>query len=136
MQPVERYEFDVFYRQFAVHRTGDDAPFPMWTDAHVQQAFAWRPESVGFGTLVDGPHAVEVRVVSEEESVNAVRIIDVPFDAPERDTVLIEAIFGSDLRLAIPPGAYTLRAKFVAPAGDKARVRLTFTARSGAGRFE
>lgn len=136
MRPLEVHEINVFYRQFAVYRTGEEGLFPMWTDTHVNQGFAWRPESVGFGTLVDGPHEVEIRVSDPEQSMRVVRIIAVPFDIPESDTASLEAIFGAEVRLAVPPGAYTLRAEFFTPTAEKAKVRLTFAARSGAGGFE
>ena len=130
------YEIEVFYQQFAVYRTGDENLFPQWTDAHVQQGFAWRAESVGFGTLDDGPHEVEVRVCDLEEDAEAIRIIDLPLDVPVGNTLSLEAIFGVDVPLGVPPGSYTLRSEFFAPAEDKAQVRLTFAARVGAEHFE
>lgn len=55
---------DVSYSQLGVFVAGPLKPFNDWTDKHVAQGFAWRPESVSFRTLVEaGSHSVEISVV-------------------------------------------------------------------------
>lgn len=98
----------VSYSQIAVFNGGVDDPFSVWTDQHVAQGFAWRPESVSFKTLIDaGPTSVEVVVADHMPSPSGLRAIAVPFECSEEGEVEVASI--SDSRIfVVPSGQYQL----------------------------
>ena len=119
----------VSYSQLAVFHAALEHPFNDWTDRHVNQGFAWRPESVSFRTVAEaGPHRVEVFVSVEETqpSPDAIRIIEVPFEVPPDGAVEIASIAdGASVKLS--PGMHSLRFEgFGAERGSETRVRLVF----------
>lgn len=102
---------NVDYGQLAVFVGALPQPFNDWTDRHVDQGFAWRPGSVSFRTLeTAGPHRVEVSCVEKlaEPDVDAVRVIDVPFEVPQDGTVEIGSI-ASTVPTTLPPARFALR---------------------------
>jgi hypothetical protein len=38
--------------RFVVFAEAGKQPFPMWTDLHIRQGFAWRPQSVLWGVSI------------------------------------------------------------------------------------
>ena len=102
------FQFSISYSQIAAFNADLDSPFNDWTDRHVAQGFAWRPQSVSFKTLVEsGPAAVEVNVLDEIPTFDAIRVISVPFHCPEGGTIEIASIADSAVT-NVPPGDYQL----------------------------
>ena len=120
----------VSYSQLAVFRAGLAQPFNDWTDKHVSQGFAWRPESVSFRTVVEaGPHDIDVVVSPDgiQPSADAVWIIEVPFKVPTGGAIEVASIADGAL-VNVPPGVYSLRFESFQPEGETAsRVKLIFT---------
>ncbi len=120
---------EVSYCQFSVFPRSLAQPFNAWTDRHVDQGFAWRPESVSFRTLIEsGAHLVEIDVVDyvNQTATDAVRIIEVPFEVPHDGTIEVGSISDSAL-LIVPAGPCLLRCElFPVDEGGVAEVRLVF----------
>ena len=130
-------QIEIFYKQFAVFKAAiTDDPFPFWTDAHVRQGFAWRPESAGFATPRDGTHMLDLGMdrASASVSQSASRIIEVPFDIAGDSEPLEIATTIDNVEFFIPEGNYTLRYEYFDSEPTPA-IRLTFTRRSGPPRF-
>jgi|SRR6266849_3624010 len=124
------FPLDISHSQLAVFHSSLQQPFNMWTDAHVRQGFAWRQSSTSFRTIEEaGRHSVEVIIGSEPVDVasEAVRIIQVPFEAPSDGLVEIASISDA-VPLSLPPGTYSLRFEcFGSNAAVQPTVRLIFT---------
>jgi hypothetical protein len=101
----------VSYSQVVVFVSSLERPFNEWTGRHVAQGFSWRPGSVAFRTIEEAGHhlVITARDASEREPrLDAIRIIDVPFEVPLGATVEIGSI--SDcVPLELPSGIYQLR---------------------------
>jgi hypothetical protein len=99
----------ISYSQIAVFRAGLETPFSDWTQAHVDQGFAWRPESVSFRCLGEtGEAAVSVTVKSHLTlRPDAVRVIQVPFVVPPGGRLEIASITDA-AEVQIDEGAYAL----------------------------
>jgi hypothetical protein len=119
----------VSYSQLAVFDHSLERPFNAWTDRHVAQGFSWRPGSVAFGTIEDGgPHLVTVRLDARESdpALDAIRVIDVPFEVPPSGAIEIGSISDSVL-LELPSDIYQLRFECYERANSPtARLRLLF----------
>ena len=104
------FVLDVSYAQLAVFDSSIVSPFNDWTQAHVDQGFAWRPGSVSFGTLdTSGPLRLEVFRSRElvESASHSQRIIRVPFAVPEHGKLEVGSI-GSSAILEVPCGQYEM----------------------------
>jgi competence protein J (ComJ) len=128
MEPIE-FTIMVSYAQVAVFDRSLERPFNEWTTRHVNQGFSWRPGSVAFGTIEEGgPHLVTVRIDANgnEAGADAIRVIDVPFEAPPDGAVEVGSISDS-VSLEIPPGLYQLRFECYARLNRSGpRLRLLF----------
>jgi hypothetical protein len=99
----------ISYSQIAICRSGLKSPFNNWTQAHVDQGFAWRPESVSFKTLNETGVA-EISVAIKDQislRADAVRAIQVPFAIP-MDGKLEIASITEGKEIEIEPGEYAL----------------------------
>ena len=124
-------EFPIFvsYSQVTVFDHSLERPFNQWTEQHVAQGFSWRPGSAAIRTIAEGGRhlvTVTVDVDDEEQPSGAIRIIDVPFEAPTNGVVEIASISDSSL-LKIAPGMYKLRFECYKSNGNQeARIRFLF----------
>lgn len=125
---TQTFSLSISYSQICVFWSSLQNPFNFWTQAHVAQGFAWRRGSVSFRTLVEsGIHAVEFSVVDSLQplTANAIRAIEVPFEAPVDGCIEIASISDS-IGLSIPEGTYILRCEFLDHGGNECKqVRLT-----------
>jgi len=99
----------VTYEQIAVFHSGLEAPFSNWTQAHVDQGFAWRPESVSFRCLEEVGQIVVSVAVNEQVTLrpDTRRAIAVPFVVPAGGWIEIASITdGNEVQVA--EGAYAL----------------------------
>ncbi len=131
---IERsFTLNVSYSQVSVFDRSLDQPFNFWTASHTAQGFTWRPGSVGFRTLAEGPHDVQVIATSSHVGVpqRAVRVIQVPFDVPPNGSVEIASIADS-IALELPPQSYALRFECLA-GNSKPELNLVFTKEDNAG---
>jgi Competence protein J (ComJ) len=113
MKVLQR-EIDIAYKQIAVFREIEENPFPFWTDSHVRQGFAWRPEAAAFATLRDGIHAVEIAASETESPIESdvIRAIEVPFDVTKGEggsAPLEVASIADGASFNLESGSYTLR---------------------------
>lgn len=119
----------VTYSQIVVFCNRLAAPFNEWTDQHVAQGFAWRPDSVAFRTLVDAAsHHIEIAIVSSRPPLEAgvVRAIEVPFAVPESGRCEVASI-SDTTEIELPHGRYSLRCEFLGAGDDGVeRMRLVF----------
>jgi hypothetical protein len=119
----------VSYSQVTVFDHSLERPFNQWTDNHVAQGFSWRPGSAAFRTIAEGSQhlvTVAVDVAENEPSPDAVRVIDVPFEAPSDGAVEVGSISDSFL-IEILPGLYRLRFECYEPVSSQAaRIRFLF----------
>ncbi|QGM46565.1 competence protein ComJ [Methylocystis heyeri] len=128
---ISSVEFPILvsYSQVTVFDHSTEGPFNQWTSAHVAQGFSWRPGSAAFRTIAEsGPHLVTVIVdtIEGEQPADAIRVIEVPFEAPNDGVIEIGSISDSSL-LEVPPGTYSLRFECYQPlSGQPARVRFLF----------
>ena len=103
-----RFEIDVSHLQIAIFHAGLENPFNQWTQAHTDQGFSWRPESVSFRPLDDGKAATYVETVRELAlRPDTIRAIQVPFRVPENDLIEIGSIIESRV-IEMKPGTYQL----------------------------
>jgi len=116
------------YTQVLV-RSGEEAPAGLlWTDAHVDQGFAWSEGLVSFGVPDhDGNARMEVELVAPDAPLpdpGALWAVQVPFEVA--GPVEIGSIL--ELRnIAVPAGRYDLVFQAFEGAGDDAYVlRVTF----------
>jgi hypothetical protein len=119
-------EIDVSFTQLAVFNSLLEDPFNDWSDSQVEQGYAWRPESVSFRTLEDGPHKVEV-IISDDlpnPTLDVVRAITVPLRITGHD-IEIASISDGEL-IPADPGEYQLLCEFIGKRLDGTRrVRIT-----------
>jgi hypothetical protein len=117
----------ISYSQVAVFDSALEHPFNLWTERHVKQGFSWRPGSVSFATLEEaGQHSVEIDVVAGDVALSpdTVRIIQTPFEVPQKGSIEIASI--SDSRpLDLASGAYELRFEYF-PASDGLMSQIRF----------
>jgi hypothetical protein len=126
------FPLEVLFGQIAVFHKGQERPFNDWTDEHVRQGFAWRPESVSFRSVVEaGLHQIEVSSIDHlgEVSPDAIRAIEVPFEVHDGGDIEIASIVDSEA-VSVPVGRLLLRCEFFDEGVPSApRVRLTFAAK-------
>lgn len=104
-----RFGFQVLYGQIFVHRPGEGG-FPLWTDAHVAQGFAWRPPCIAFGIPDhDGESVVSVTLGAEPPPLapDCTRAVEAPFAVPPAG-IEVGGLAGSRV-VAAPPGPCQLR---------------------------
>ncbi len=105
-------QLTINYRSLTVCHKGLTHPFNHWTQAHVEQGFTWRPESVTFATMesdVSCPR-VELSVVDGYTAPSAaLRIIGVPFRVPAAGIEITSPVSDSWIIEPPPlPGIYSL----------------------------
>jgi hypothetical protein len=119
----------VSYSQLAVFDHSLKRPFNEWTSRHVAQGFSWRPGSAVFRTIEEsGQHLVTVRLNAHEgePGPGAIRVIDVPFEAPPGGAIEIGSISDS-APLELPSGIYQLRFECYERANSPIpRIRILF----------
>lgn len=116
----------VSYGQIAVFQESQPQPFNGWTEAHVNQGFAWRPGAVSFRTKEEGGlHDIEiVRLPQIGAPFDGLRVIEVPFTVSSSDPVVIASI-DDEFQIEIPEGSYALR--FAIAEEDSRRIALIFS---------
>lgn len=103
------FRLHISYSQIAVFCAGLQAPFSDWTQGHVDQGFAWRPESVSFKCLSETGEVV-VSVTIKDQLVlrpDTIRAIQVPFIVPPSNQIEIASITDG-AKTEISQGAYLL----------------------------
>lgn len=115
----------VSYAQITVFQASVAEPFNDWTQAHVNQGFAWRQDSVSFRTKADdGPHEIAIACrLYPDAPIEGLRVIEVPFTVSGFHPVVIASI-GDEFAVEIPEGSYALR--FAIAADDVRRIALSF----------
>lgn len=126
-------QIDIAYKQVAIFREAEENPFPFWTDPHVRQGFAWRPEAAAFATLRDGIHVVEITTSETESPIesDAIRAIEVPFDVIKdeyRSVPLEVASIADGAPFKLESGNYTLRFELCGSPQEHL-IRFTFITR-------
>ncbi len=99
----------VSYSQVAIFRSDLENPFNEWLPDNVLQGFAWRHESVSFGTLEeDGNLRIALRVKDHFDKIkaNTIRAIRVPFSV--RNGLIEVASISDGFKAEIPLGDYSL----------------------------
>lgn len=133
-----QYRIDVAYKQIAIFRESEEDPFPLWTDSHVRQGFAWRPGVAAFSTLRDGIHVVEIASAETEDAIEpeVIRAIEVPFDLSgnQHASSLEVASIADSASFPMPSSNYTLRFE-IRGSPQEHKIRFTFIARKGNPRF-
>jgi Competence protein J (ComJ) len=126
---IKEFSVSVSHSQIAVFDHAFERPFNMWTTGHVAQGFSWRPGSVAFRTVEEsGRHLVivEVNRGGVDLAPSAVRIIEVPFEVPDDDTIEIGSISESAV-VHLPSGPYQLRYECCESGGtSNPRIHLSF----------
>jgi hypothetical protein len=122
---VPTFSIDVSYHQFAVFDAALDKPFSNWSQDHVSQGFAWRPGSVAFRTLSNGPMKVVVAMRGLDGDPEPIRVIRVPFAVPTAGLVEVASISDSQ-QLEIPAGSYSLTFEHGATEQGAMWCRLSF----------
>jgi competence protein J (ComJ) len=105
-------------------------PFNHWSSVHGDQGFSWRPGSVSFGTIdSDGPSPTFVEIRNSYAlSVEARRVIKVPFEVGSRGVVLSDPI--QQWEIPIPAGHYALFFS-IEPFGKSWQYHITFVPTEG-----
>lgn len=126
---LKKFQLDISYGQISVFLSSIPQPFNDWTQAHVEQGFAWRLGSVSFATLIEaGKFTIDVVLTDNAEDYNNefIRAIEVPFFIPVNEQIEIASIADS-LKISVPSGKYTLKYELLsqehAPEGH---IRLIF----------
>jgi hypothetical protein len=119
-----KFRIDVSFLQLAIFGSSLEQPFNSWSDAQFAQGFSWRPDSISFRTLEDGPHTVTVLFSRELPipSVAAVRAITVPLELSD-DEIEISSISDS-VRMRALPGRYQILCEF--RGHDETHSRIVF----------
>ena len=128
---IKQSAFDLFvsHSQLIVYDASREEPYNDWTLRHVELGFAWRQGSVSFSTLEEaGLH--EIHIVGATDpcalAADAVRVIEVPFEASSQGRIEIASITDSASKPFIP-GLYQLRFEIMGRIGDaKPKIRLSF----------
>jgi hypothetical protein len=124
---LDRFDLTVLYGQIFVSRPGEGG-YPLWTQAHVDQGFAWREACVAFGIPDhDGDCRVEVgRGPPPPLEGDCLRAIEVPYLVPPGG-VEVGGLAGQRV-VAMPPGPHQIRFDLSPEAaGPGLRVRLLLT---------
>lgn len=86
---------EVSFGQLSVFSERIANPFNDWTQKHVDQEFAWRPESVTFRKIAaDGLHEIEIELLKHlgPFHIDAQHVIEVPFTVAKDDGTEIGSI--------------------------------------------
>lgn len=127
MTRAVRVDLSIDFHQISVFPVGLKDPFNDWEERHVSQGFAWRPRSVSFRTLDNGPHSVDVFTTefAGPLSHGVIRAVEVPFDVPGDGRLEIASI-SEAVELSLSPGKYLLRSEMFGRSGDVELIRLVF----------
>ena len=109
-EQIMRHESEMLasYGQIAVFRP-DQPLFNLWTDEHVAQGFAWRPDCAAFGVPDhDGMCLVCIETIDEMKAVadDAIAAIRLPYEVRE-NKVGIGSI-SDEVFMSIPSGIYDI----------------------------
>ena len=112
------FPLTVLYTQIQAYRAGMPRAGSLWTDDHVAQGFAWRPETVAFGVPDhDGPCLLQAGAVAHHQlDPEVLWAVAVPFEVTTGRVSVGTVLSTVDIEL---------------PAG---RHRLIFEARPGVAR--
>lgn len=105
---MPQFTLEISYSQIAVFNPKLDQPFNNWTQAHFDQGFVWRPQSVSFRTAArTGFGQVSVdRADTPRLRDDALLAIRVPF-VLEGNELEIASVFKGQT-MPFEPGEYTL----------------------------
>lgn len=105
---MKSFILDISYSQISVFRKGLENPFNDWDDTHIAQGFAWRPEAVSFGSLLnDGECYINISIQDKVlKSNGSIRTIVVPFEVKECGVEI--ASITDAIKVDIPSGIYEL----------------------------
>lgn len=105
---MNNFILEISYSQIAIFIKGTKFPFNDWTDIHVKQGFAWRSESVCFGSLLnDGKCMVNVSIQKSVKVLEgSIRTIVVPFHISEHKIEVASITQGECIQM--PKGLYEL----------------------------
>ena len=105
---MHQFTLEIAYSQIAVFNPSLDQPFNNWTEAHFDQGFVWRPQSVSFRTAArTGFGAIKVgRVGTPQLREDALLAIRVPFVLSE-PRLEVASVFKGET-LPFEPGEYSL----------------------------
>lgn len=108
VQSLESFDLTVLYAQIFVSRPTEGG-YPLWTDAHVAQGFAWREICVAFGIPDhDGECRIEVsRGTPPPLAEDCLRAIEVPFLVPPTG-VEVGGLAGWRI-IGVPAGPHQIR---------------------------
>ena len=108
LQTLVSFDLAILYAQIFVSRPAGGG-YPLWTDAHVAQGFAWRDVCVAFGVPDhDGESRIDVsRGAPPPLAADCLRAIEVPFLVPPSG-VEVGGLAGWRIA-AVPPGPHQLR---------------------------
>jgi len=129
---LERFDLTVLYGQIFVSRPGEGG-YPLWTQAHVDQGFAWRAVCVAFGIPDhDGECRIEIgRGEPPPLAEDCRRAIEVPYLVPPTG-VEVGGLAGWRI-VAMPPGPHQLRFELM-PGGAALGFRVRLVLMPGAPR--
>jgi hypothetical protein len=103
-------QLNINYSTLAVCQQGISNPFSVWTQAHVNQGFTWRPQSVSFATLESDTSYPRIEVTVQDsynDSTGALRIIRVPFQVTSQG-IEVTSPLSESWRIVLPSGSYSI----------------------------
>jgi hypothetical protein len=105
---MPQFTLEIAYSQVAAFNPSLEQPFNHWTQAHFDQGFVWRPESVSFRTAARTGFGIIVvdRVESPQLRPDAMAAIRVPFILTQ-PRLEIASVFKGET-LPFEAGEYTL----------------------------
>lgn len=105
---MPQFTLEISYSQVAIFNPSLDQPFNHWTQAHFDQGFVWRPESVSFRTAARTGYG-NIRIDRVESALlrdDALLAIRVPFSVTE-PRLEVASVFKGET-VPFEPGEYTL----------------------------
>ena len=106
---IATLEVLVSYNTLCVFHAEIENPYNDWREIHVEQGFAWRPESVGFCGLENASDCD--MTVQTDSQINlrsdAVRAIQVPFSVAAGQKIIVGSIL-DETTIDVAPGGYCL----------------------------
>jgi Competence protein J (ComJ) len=115
------FQLNISHGQICVFHSGIKNPFNDWTQQHIDQGFAWRDESVSFGTVIEAgvvSFSVETTDYSKSLVPKVTRAVEVPFTVPESGAIEIASI-SDGILLDMVPGLYALRFEDISVVGTQ-----------------
>ena len=98
----------ISYSQIAIFQADLERPYNDWSTDHVLQGFAWRPQSVSFGTLEEDGDlrlSIEIKQTFSVIKDGTIRAIRVPFTVKGITEI---ASISDGFKIQVPDGDYSL----------------------------